>query len=96
MSAQDRSPVFIGRTRSFWLGILPALLLMVEGLSSLVTDPEMALPLARLVSALSGMAVPEAEQILLRFSPLLALVVASQRAGAVRPYTLRPGGSPRK
>lgn len=92
MSHEDRSPVFIGSTRSFWLGILPAVLLVLEGLSSLIAEPEMAQPLARVLAALSGMAVPEAERILLRLSPLLALVVASQRAGSVRPYTLRPGG----
>jgi hypothetical protein len=84
------TPVFIGRTRSFWLGILPALLVSADVLSTLVADPATALPVARLLAALSGLSVEEAGGLLLRLSPLFALVVASSRAGAARPYSLDP------
>ncbi|MFC0279678.1 hypothetical protein ACFOHK_09710 [Falsigemmobacter intermedius] len=84
------TPVFIGRTRSFWLGILPALLVSADVLSGLIADPGTALPVARLLAALTGQSVEEAGGLLLRLSPLFALVVASSRAGAARPYSLDP------
>lgn len=84
------APIFFARTRSFWLGILPALLVGVDVISGLASDPDTALPVARLLAALTGQEVAAAEALLLRLSPLFALVVAMQRGGAARPYSLRP------
>ncbi|RRH70040.1 hypothetical protein [Falsigemmobacter faecalis] len=87
-------PIFIGRTRSFWLGILPALLIVLDVVTWLAaavfSDPQLVPPVATLAGWMLGLDVVVIEEWMLRMSPLFALIIAQQRAGSARPYTLDP------
>lgn len=83
-------PIFIGWTRSFWLGIFPALLIgldvAVQLAAVVFADPELVPPVAWLAGWMLGLDPIEVQGWMLRMSPLFA----QQRAGAARPYTLDP------
>lgn len=98
----ERTPIFFAWTRSFWLGIFPALLTGIDLLLVLTADSATAGPVAAVLSAL--LAVPAAlpglgwlaatpDQVgafMQAMAPIYALIVGQQRSGAARPYTLDP------
>lgn len=95
------APIFIGITRSFLLGILPALLTAVDILFQMFSDPAVGGPVARAIAfaanvvtgVVLGAAVVDAEQVeatMRALAPVYAFIVAQQRAGAARPYTMDP------
>lgn len=98
----ERNPIFFAWTRSFWLGIFPALLTAIDLLLVLMADNATAGPVAAVLSIL--LTVPAAvpglgwlaatpEQIgafMQALAPLYAIIVGYQRRGAARPYTIDP------
>lgn len=84
------APIFIGYTRSFWLGILPTLVLLVDVVIGLAADPVAGPPVAALVATLFGLDAAKVETTMRALAPFFALVIAQQRAGAARPYTFDP------
>lgn len=98
----DRDPIFFAWTRSFWLGIFPALLTGVDVAFRIFGDAATAAPvaaalagalaLAAMIPGLSWLAVTP-EQIMATMqaaAPLYALIVGQQRMHAARPYTIDP------
>lgn len=89
-----REPIFIGWTRSFWLGILPALLMALDVVvwiaSAVAQDPGLAPPIASLLGWMLGADPVMIQGWMLRIAPLLVVVVAQQRGGPARPYTIDP------
>lgn len=87
-------PIFILWTRSFWLGILPSLLVVVDMAfqitAALVADPGLTPPVASLIGWMIGADPVVIEGWMLRFAPLFALLIAQQRSGSARPYTIDP------
>ncbi|AYF01252.1 hypothetical protein PY32053_01625 [Paracoccus yeei] len=86
-------PIFILKTRSFWLGIFPILLTLGDMLFSGLSDADGG-PLVGLIAMLTGYAVPEVQAFLLKLTPIWGLIIAQQRGGfgggIPRPYTLDP------
>lgn len=87
-------PIFILWTRSFWLGIFPSLLIVLDVVvniaAAMASDPGLVPPVASLIGWLIGADPVVIEGWMLRLAPVLALVIAQQRAGAARPYTTDP------
>lgn len=94
-------PIFIGITRSFAFGILPALLTLVDILFQMFADPAVGGPVAQAlavaVNAVTGVALgrpvvsaDQVEAVMRSLAPVYAFVVAQQRGGAARPYTIDP------
>lgn len=87
-------PIFIGWTRSFWLGILPSLLIALDVAVALINgitaDAALAPPVAQFLGWMLGADPVVIEGWMLRFAPVMALVIAHQRSGSARPYTLDP------
>jgi hypothetical protein len=83
-------PIFFAVTRSFWLGILPALALFFEIAVALVSDAGLHGPLSDLIVVLFPAWTAEGvHRVLQLLAPVTAIIVAHQRRGAARPYTLR-------
>ena len=82
-------PIFIAWTRSFWLGIVPALLVLLDVVVQLGTAA-VAGPVAGLIAAATGWTTGSIEDVLRGVAALAALIVAHQRRGAARPYTTDP------
>lgn len=98
----EREPIFILWARSFWLGILPLLAVLLDLGAVLVFDPvagpPAALALATVVNLAGSIFGAEqlldpaaVESVMVKLAPLFGLIVAQQRAGAARPYSLNPG-----
>ncbi len=98
----DPRPIFFAWTRSFWLGIFPAILTAVDVAFHIFGDAATAGPVAAalaaalallaLIPGLSWLAVTP-EQIMATMqaaAPLYALIVGHQRMHAARPYTIDP------
>lgn len=83
-------PIFIGWTRSFWAGILPVALVGVDMVFQALTDPSVGPPVAGLVARVFGFDADQVEAVMMRLTPLFALVIAQQRSGNARPYTMDP------
>ena len=92
-SIKTIAPILITRTRSFWLGILPAGLTLVDIIASAVSDGT-AEPIAGAIAAIFGpvfgITATEVHTFMLAVAPLCALIVAHQRSGLARPYTTSP------
>lgn len=86
----EREPIFIGWTRSFWAGILPILLIVVDISVQALADAAVGPPVAGLIARGFDIDPDLVEQTMLRLTPLFALIIAQQRAGAARPYTIDP------
>ena len=94
----DILPIFIGYTRSFWFGILPIVLVLIDTLSSLSSNPDAIRPVSAALAYILGLFfVVTAEQIeaaMHALLPLYGLVIAQQRSGmskgTVRPYSMDP------
>lgn len=89
-----RPPIFFAWTRSFWMGIFPTLLIgldiTVQLLAVLVANPDLAPPVASLIGWVISADPVLIEGWMLRFAPLFALLIAHQRSGSARPYTIDP------
>lgn len=91
-------PIFFAVTTSFLAGILPLVLILIDIVVSLAADPVGGPPVAATLATLAGLVLPEAlqpdpakvEATMRALSPLFGLIIAHQRAGAARPYTLDP------
>lgn len=87
------APIFIARTRSFWLGIVPAALTLVDVLAGAATDgtvEPIAGALAAILGPFTGLTAEQIRAFMLAVAPLCALIVAHQRGGLARPYTSSP------
>lgn len=82
-------PIFILFTRSFWLGLLPAALAVLDVLSALAGG-ETAGAVATIIAQVFGVDVATAEKVIRAVGTVSAFVVAHQRRGANRPYSLNP------
>lgn len=87
-------PIFILWTRSFWFGIAPALLVLIDIsvtlIGAIAADPSIAPPIASLIGWMLGGDPVVIEGWMLRLSPVMALLIAHQRSGRSRPYTIDP------
>lgn len=87
------APIFIARTRSFWLGIVPALLTLIDVIAGSVSDGTSG-PIAGAVAAIlapfTGTTSEQVHAFMLAVAPICALIVAHQRGGLARPYTSSP------
>ncbi len=86
----ERKPIWIAWTYSFWLGILPALLTLLDFMIMLGTNAETAGPFAAVLALILPWSAEQISEGMRAASPFFALWVAYQRAGAARPYTLDP------
>lgn len=87
------APVFIGATRSFWLGIVPAGLTVIDVIASAATDGSaepIAAALAAIIGPFTGFTAEDVHGFMLSVAPICALIVAHQRRGVNRPYTSSP------
>lgn len=95
MEVKQLLPIFIGYTRSFWFGILPALLTLVDVLMKSVTDDSLtpvASSIATIIGWVFGWTADEIFGFMAVISPIYALIVAQQRSGITRPYVASPQG----
>jgi len=83
------APIFIGWTRSFWFGITPALLVLLD-LIVAASSEETVGPIAALLSWLFGWSIEGTEAVMRGVASVAALIVAHQRRGQNRPYTRDP------
>ncbi len=91
----DNDPIFFAWTRSFWLGIFPALLTAMDIAFQIFGDPATSAPVAAALAWVTGWfgvtVQPEAiARVMQAMAPLYALIVAQQRSHAARPYTIDP------
>ncbi|MFT4015035.1 MAG: hypothetical protein QM682_16930 [Paracoccus sp. (in: a-proteobacteria)] len=84
------APIFIGKTRSFWLGILPLLLTLANSVLASVSAGGDGGPVAALIARLFGWEPEIVKGWLLLIAPVWGLIIAQQRAGLTRPYTIDP------
>jgi len=86
------APIFIARTRSFWLGIVPAALTLFDVLMQSLTADGSEPIAASLAAFLSLFGLTwtgeEISGFMRGLAPLYALIVAQQRAGLARPYVM--------
>lgn len=100
----SRVPIFFAVTKSFLLGLLPALLTLVDVLFNLFSSSETATPIAAVITAflsvMSGLpgldflAVTREQvyETMTHLAPIYAMIVGYNRAHAARPYTINPVG----
>ncbi len=81
-------PIFVGITRSFWFGIMPALFVALDTVIALA-QADVAGPVSEMLALVFGCRPDTAATILRGAGALAALIVAQQRAGSSRPYTMR-------
>ncbi|MFC3170246.1 hypothetical protein [Paracoccus fontiphilus] len=87
-------PIFILKTRSFWLGILPLLLTGIDTLLSGVAAGGDGGPFVHMVAQILGYDPAAIRGFLLAITPVWGLILAQQRGGfgggIPRHYTLDP------
>lgn len=95
-------PIFFAWTRSFWFGIFPALLTIVDTMFNLFTTAETSVPAAAVIAAVLNtlaalpwldvlQTTPEAvHRAMTALAPVYAMIVGYQRMHAARPYTIDP------
>lgn len=96
MQVKELAPIFFLRTKSFWLGIFPALLVLADLIVSL-GDPSNA-PVAAVIAwavhtVYPAVTVPEVASALQKAALVLPLVVAWFRKGITRPYASTPAAA---
>lgn len=88
------APIFILKTRSFWLGIFPLLLTALDTLFTSLSAGGDGGPLVQMLAHLLGYDPSEIRGFLLAVTPLWGLIIAQQRGGfggaIPRPYTMDP------
>lgn len=88
------APIAFWKTKSFWLGWLPATLTGLDTIMQTIDTPA-AVPVANAIAAplnLIGIDISgnDIATFMKAISPLYALIVAHQRRGVNRPYTANP------
>lgn len=98
----NREPIFFAWTRSFWLGLFPAILTGIDMLIMVFNNADLAGPVAATIAAaltavsglpyLDWLATTPAQinAFMLAIAPIYALIVGQQRMHAARPYTIDP------
>jgi len=90
----NAEPIFFAWTRSFWLGVMPALLTVLDVVvifaTSALGDPSLHGPVATMLSWVIPVDTAQVQSVMQTLAPVYALIVAQQRAGAARPYTTDP------
>ena len=98
----NREPIFFAWTKSFWLGLFPALLTIADTIFNLFSSAETAAPVAAVIAAFLNTAsglpwldflavTPEAvHSFMTGLAPLYAMIVGYQRMHAARPYRTDP------
>lgn len=85
------APVTLWKTKSFWLGIFPLLLTLLE---TLFAQAGTGGPLVDLLTLVTGSDAATVQAFLLKITPIWGLIIAWQRggwgSGVPRPYTLDP------
>lgn len=101
--SDNREPIFFAWTKSFWLGIFPAILTAVDVMFTMFSSAETSVPVAAVLAAFISVIgnifqlgwVITAEgvhQFMTHLAPVYAMVVGYQRMHAARPYTIDPRG----
>jgi len=99
--SDNREPIFFAWTKSFWLGLFPALLTIVDVGFTMFSNTETSMPIATVVAAFIGVFsnlfsmgwAITAEMVhgfMTNLAPLYAMIVGYQRMHAARPYTIDP------
>ena len=99
--SDNREPIFFAWTRSFWLGIFPALLTAVDVMFNLFSSAETSIPVAGVLAAFIGVfssifglgwsiTAEAVHQFMTNLAPTYAMIVGYQRMHAARPYTIDP------
>jgi len=90
----EKQPIFIGVTRSFWFGILPAALTALDMIFAGFAGDAAYAPFAQIITVTVGQVFgwtsEQVQGVMVSLAPLYALIVAQQRAGTSRPYTVDP------
>ncbi|RJE81261.1 hypothetical protein [Paracoccus sp. JM45] len=85
------TPILITKTRSFWFGIVPASLTLVDVIAGSISDGTSE-PIAGAIAVITGPAfginADDVHRFMLAIAPICALIVAHQRKGTSRPYTI--------
>ena len=92
-NAKTIAPILITKTRSFWLGIVPASLTLVDVIAGSVsngTSEPIAGAIAALTGPVFGISADDVHRFMLAIAPQCALIIAHQRSGIARPYTVTP------
>lgn len=93
MQAKELLPIWILNTKSFWLGIAPALLTLLDVMFAAATSGDVT-PVASTIATVLGWAFGwTPEQVfggMKLLAPIYALIVAQQRSGITRPYASTP------
>lgn len=84
-----KDPIFIAWTRSFWLGIVPLLLNALD-IAVMISAPGTLGPIAALIASATGADLDQVETIMRGSGVVAGLIVAHQRRGESRPYTINP------
>lgn len=87
------APILITKTRSFWLGIVPALLTLLDVIAGAVSDGSsepIAGAVAAIIEPFTGITADQVHAFMLAIAPICALIIAHQRSGLSRPYTADP------
>jgi hypothetical protein len=87
------APIAFWKTKSFWFGWFPAFVTILNvALAELSTGS--AGPVSQALFFIIGNVLPvtadDIAEFMIKISPLYALIVAQQRAGLSRPYTVDP------
>ena len=99
--SDNREPIFFAWTRSFWLGIFPALLTAADVTFNLFSSSETSIPVAGVLAAFIGVfssifglewsiTAEAVHQFMTNLAPIYAMIVGYQRMHAARPYTIDP------
>lgn len=99
--SDNREPIFFAWTKSFWLGLFPAILTIVDVSFQLFSSAETSMPVAAVIAAFLGVFsnlfnvgwAVTAEMVhafMTNLAPIYAMIVGYQRMHAARPYTIDP------
>lgn len=99
--SDNREPIFFAWTKSFWLGLFPALLTIVDVVFNLFNSADTSMPFATVLAAFIGVfsnlfslgwdvTTVMIHQFMTGLAPIYAMIVGYQRMHAARPYTIDP------
>lgn len=84
-------PIFIAKTRSFWLGIVPAALTLIDVMFQVFTtegNEPVAAAIAAILGPVTSWTPDQIASFMKGMAPLYAFIIAQQRGGLSRPYTI--------
>jgi hypothetical protein len=86
-TAPPKTPIFFAVTRSFILGIVPVLIAAADLIVAISTG-EASGPVADFLTWTFGWSPEQATKVVRGVGTVAALIIAQQRSGAARPYTM--------